>query len=596
VKQASFLLSFIFLCLFSRSYSQIILAPDLQCVQNDPTSGNITLSWTNPPVNGCGPFVQYTIYGSPTGRNGPYSSVTSVPSQSATTFVLTAFLATSPNWYFYMEADYNCPGATVLQSDTVENKTPITPLIINVDVTAANTVIFNWEPSVSPQTQSYIVYYYLPNGNSVPLDTVYGRFNTTYTDISADPTTQSLVYTVAAVDSCGGISAFNTLPHNTIWLQASTAACQNQIDLAWNRYNNWPIGVKEYQIYARLNLGAYNLVGAVDSNTTTYAFSNFTDGDSVDIVVRAISGDDTLVVSNSNIVHLKATIVQPPSFIFMTNATVSIDNQISITWTTDPAGELTFYKIERSGNNAAYSPIDQLSAPAPPNLFESYIDSVGVLPSNNAYFYTVTAFDSCQTQYLTPPVKTICLKGELYDYYVANLTWNDFELHGATVTSYRLYRDYGTGYQLIRTFPFGVTTFSDSLQQFLYEEGTFCYRIEAVYDLNLPEANYQAVDTSWSNVLCIIHRPIIYISNAFAPNGVNNVFKPTIIFGGSKAYTLQIYNRWGGLVFESNDPATGWDGSDHGKEAQQGGYAYLIQFYANDEVKVERKGMVLLVR
>lgn len=586
----------LFSIFFSESFAQTILAPDLQCVQNDNTNGNITLSWTNPPNNPCGTFGQYTIYASSTGPAGPYTAFP-VTSQAATSYLLTGLLSSgAPDWHFYMEAIYNCPGFTILQSDTVENKTPVTPLIVNVDVTPGDDVIFNWEPSTSPQTHSYIIYYYLSNGIAVPLGTVNGRFNTTYTDVVGDPTGESLVYTVAAVDSCGGISSFNTDPHNTIWLRASTTACQKQIDLLWNKYNNWIPGVKEYQIYASVNQGAFVLAATVDSSTTSYAFSNFNDGDSVHIFIRAVSEADTFIVSNSNIVHLEASIVQPPAYNFITNATVDIFNHISVTWLIDVSAELTFYRISRSGNNLTYDIVEQLNAPSPLNQFETFNDTVGILPERNPYYYEITAFDSCQNQYKTPFVKTICLKGELYDYYIANLVWNDFELYGATVTSYNLYRNFGTGYQLIRTFPFGVNTYSDSLQQFLAEKGIFCYRIEAVYNLNLPEANYQATLSSWSNEMCIIHRPIIYIPTAFAPNGVNNVFKPTIIYGEPKAYSMTIFNRWGGQVFESNDPALGWDGTDHGKEAQTGGYAYLIQFYANDGVKVERKGMVLLVK
>lgn len=572
-----------------------ILALDLQCVVNDNVNGNVTLYWTNPPSNPCGPFIQNTIYASQTGPQGPYTAVP-VTSQTASSYTLNGYLAASPVWYFYMEAVYNCFGAIVLRSDTVNNLNPITPLIVNVDVTAGNNVVFNWQPSVSPQTHFYIVYSYLPNGVVIPLDTVYGRNASTYTDLTNDPSIGSLGYTVAAVDSCGKISAYNTLPHNTIYATGSSTACQSQVNLAWTKYVNWPQGVKEYQIWVSTNLGPFANVAAVDSNTLTYSYSGFNDGDSLCIVVRGVSAADTNVVSNSNQVCLKPAIVQPPSYNFITNATVSLDNKISVTWLIDTTAELTFYKIGRSGNNVTYDAIDQLAAPSPLNQFETYIDSVGVLPAYNPYYYQVTAFDSCQNQYVSPFVKTICLKGELYDYYLANLTWNDFELQGATVTQYNLYRNFGNGYQLIKTFPFGVNSYSDSLQQFLNERGIFCYRIEAVYSLSQPTANYQATLSSWSNELCIIHRPIIYIPNAFAPYGVNKVFVPTIIYGEPKGYTMQIYNRYGGLVFESNDPSVGWDGTDHGKEAQAGGYGYLIQFYANDGVKIERKGMVLLVK
>lgn len=576
---------------------QIIQAPDLQCVVNDAVNQNITLYWTNPTPDPCGSFVQYNIYASQTGPLGPYNAPVAVTNQAATSFLLSGYLAANPNWSFYMEAVYNCPGATVLSSDTVNNASPLTPSIVNVDVTVGNDVVFNWLPSTSPQTHSYIIYYYLvSNGNAVPLDTVYGRFNTTYTDLQGDPSLGSLYYTVAAVDSCGKISAFNILPHHTIFATASTTACQNQVNLNWNKYNNWPQGVKEYQIWVSTNLGAFVQAASVDSNTLSYSYSGFNDGDSLCIQIRGISAADTNIVSNANILCLKPAIVQPPSYNYITNASVDLQNQVTLTWAIDVTAELIFYKVERSGNNTTWDPIAQVPAPVPLNTYEVYIDSVAVVPQHNAYYYQVTAFDSCQNQYLSPYVKTICLKGELFDYYAGNLTWNNFELQGATVLRYNLYRNFGSGYQLLRTFAPGTNTYTDSLQQFLAEKGIFCYRIEAVYDLDLPTANIRDTLSSWSNEMCIIHRPIIYIPNAFAPGGLNSVFKPTIIYGEPQAYSMQIYNRYGGKVFESNDPNLGWDGTDHGKIAQQGGYAYLIQFYANDGVQVERKGMVLLVR
>jgi gliding motility-associated-like protein len=585
--------------LFNSAMAQTILAPDLQCVQNDVISNNITLSWTNPPANPCGAFVQYTIYASQSGPAGPYNPV-AVTSQSATSFVLNGYLGIAPTWNFYMEAQYNCPGATVLQSDTVNNQSPVTPAIVNVDVTPTGEAIFNWQQSPSPQTQFYIAYYFLPSsGLAVTLDTIYGRDNTTFTDPVgqySEPTTEPLYFTIAAVDSCGKISAYSTSPHNTLFAQAGQQACQSQVDLTWNRYANWPLGPLRYEIWASRNDSAYTKVAEVDTGIHSFNYTTFNDGDSLQLYIRAISAADTTINSRSNVMRLRAAIVQPPRYNYITNATVGLDNHITITWLIDTLAELTFYKIQRSTNNVSYDPIAQRPAPSPLTQFDTYDDSTGIIPANNPYFYQQVAFDSCQTQYPTPYVKTVCLKGELYDYYVANLTWNNFELQGATVTRYNLYRNITGTYQLLRSFAPGVNTYSDSLQEFLDANGIFCYRIEAVYDLSLPDANYTATLSSWSNEQCIIHRPIIYVPNAFAPNGVNNVFKPTIIYGDPKGYSLSIFNRWGAKIFESNDPATGWDGTDHGKEAQLGAYAYLIQFYANDGVKVERKGMVLLVK
>ncbi len=587
-KLSALALSLVF-CLCAAA--QFIYPPEIQCVIK--SNDNIIISWSNP-TNNCGPFVQYTIYASSTGPNGPFNPI-AVTTQGTTVDTLFNYLTISPDWWFYMESDFNCPGATVLQSDTVDSDPPAVPEIVNVTVTANGDVIFNWLPSTSNQTQGYVIYNYLVgSGNAVPLDTVYGQFSTTYTDTVRDPTVQVLNYTIAAFDSCQQFGSYSNLYHNTLFLQAATGACQNQVNLNWNKYIHWPLGVFDYQVWASINGGPFNLVGSVDSSLDNYAYSNFNDGDSLCIIIRARSLADTTIISNSNMVCLRASIIKAPAFIFITNATVGLDNHNYVTWNIDTTAELTFFKIERSTNNSSFTDIDQWPA-INFNPFDTYEDSTNVRPQDNPYYYTVTVFDSCQNKYASPYVKTINLKGELFDYYVAHLTWNDFELQHATVLKQNLYRNYGPGYQLVKTFAPGVNEYSDSLQQFVDEKGIFCYYIESVYDLDLPNGYHDTL-TSNSNEQCIIHRPIIYIPNAFAPGGVNTVFKPTIIYGNPTGYIMTIFNRWGGEVFSSNDPSIGWDGTDHGKEAMAGGYAYLIQFYAEDGVKVERKGMVLLVK
>lgn len=70
---------------------------------------------------------------------------------------------------------------------------------------------------------------------------------------------------------------------------------------------------------------------------------------------------------------------------------------------------------------------------------------------------------------------------------------------------------------------------------------------------------------------------LIWIPNAFSPNtdNLNDVFR----FGGNfkaRKYELKIYNRWGEKLFETNDPAVGWDGTFRGARVQEGVYIYSI--------------------
>lgn len=54
----------------------------------------------------------------------------------------------------------------------------------------------------------------------------------------------------------------------------------------------------------------------------------------------------------------------------------------------------------------------------------------------------------------------------------------------------------------------------------------------------------------------------IYVPNAFTPNDdrLNDEFKP-ILNCSTLAYSFQLFDRWGQLLFSSNDPAIGWDGT-----------------------------------
>jgi gliding motility-associated-like protein len=58
---------------------------------------------------------------------------------------------------------------------------------------------------------------------------------------------------------------------------------------------------------------------------------------------------------------------------------------------------------------------------------------------------------------------------------------------------------------------------------------------------------------------------VLYIPNAFTPNsdGINDGFKAVGI--GVVEFKLQIFDRWGALIFESNDINKAWDGSVNGK-------------------------------
>lgn len=90
------------------------------------------------------------------------------------------------------------------------------------------------------------------------------------------------------------------------------------------------------------------------------------------------------------------------------------------------------------------------------------------------------------------------------------------------------------------------------------------------------------------------------IPSAFSPNGDgrNDIFKPVIAPGCTlKKYDFQVYNRYGQLIFQSFDPAKGWDGLEFGKPADLGVYMYYLVYRGVlDDKSTVRKGDVTLIR
>ena len=88
----------------------------------------------------------------------------------------------------------------------------------------------------------------------------------------------------------------------------------------------------------------------------------------------------------------------------------------------------------------------------------------------------------------------------------------------------------------------------------------------------------------------------IYIPKAFAPNGnaPNRLFR---VSGTAlvKEFYLQVYSRYGELVFETTDKSKGWDGIFKGQVAQAGAYVYILQYHDNKRQQT-LKGSFLLIR
>jgi gliding motility-associated-like protein len=109
------------------------------------------------------------------------------------------------------------------------------------------------------------------------------------------------------------------------------------------------------------------------------------------------------------------------------------------------------------------------------------------------------------------------------------------------------------------------------------------------YEVQLAVSNANGCSDTIFGTITVFENYTLFIPNSFTPDGneFNNLFN---IYGygiETSNFQLEIYNRWGELIFVSNDPEIGWDGSvgSKGEKATVGTYTYKLNYILKNQDK-----------
>ena len=119
-------------------------------------------------------------------------------------------------------------------------------------------------------------------------------------------------------------------------------------------------------------------------------------------------------------------------------------------------------------------------------------------------------------------------------------------------------------------------------------------------EYTLSASNEQGCSTERMILIEVLNpdcgEPNIFIPNAFTPNddGNNDVLyvRSNII----ENMELSIYNRWGELVFQTNDQGAGWDGTYKGKRLSPDVFGYYLRADCFNGMEFTKKGNVTILR
>jgi gliding motility-associated-like protein len=491
-----------------------------------------------------------------------------------------------------------CGGLIVSSTGIVSNQKPVTPDIRSVSIINGNPVL-SWNPSPSPDVIGYQIYKENPYGagNFFPYPANNQIVNAlSFTDINSS----SLLvrYAIVAVSRCnagllgeGNVLDGTTGPHSSMFLETSIDDCSGDITLSWNEYENWRDGVDFYIVRMTRNGGSPQNIDSV--NTTAYIFPAAQNGDVLEFWIEAREKNQNNNAL-SNRVNMDIIVNRKMDYLYLTATTIDASSQkplINWRWDTDTDFGTAF--LQRSTDSINWE--NAVTIPGILNESNS-IPDLNADSDNQSYYYRIFFTDACGGTIYSNKAATIHLTGKAADAFQNNLSWTPFYVEFAEVDKYDVRKIVAANNYIVETLSASDSNYTDRLNVNFPDEARSCYYLEARGVINIP-GNPPRFTFSRSNTVCPEQKAVLWFPNAFVPAGKNNVFKPLAGFGSTlESYTLQIFDRYGAIIFESNEVDRGWDGMGANKPMPQGVYVYVCRYLQTDGTSEIIKGTLMLIR
>jgi hypothetical protein len=495
---------------------------------------------------------------------------------------INANVPSTKDWSYYLQYQIICGSDTfTVQTNTlkIDDQKPDSTVLDSVSVDPfTNTVMLGWTSNKTPDFSAY----YLYNYDRADPRLIENYKDTFYVDLTPiNPKGKSLSYDITSSDSCDNRKEYGNYQHKTIRLVASIDTCRNRISLSWNAYVGWP--VRTYELYRRINGGAVVLVDSFAGSTLSHSEIVNQVNVGVEYFLRARKNGFPLSSSTSNMTNN-----------LNTGHSINPSNT-QIQYVTNNANDRIEIKIQRNPS-AHYSSVDLYKETIAgltlfiygfPNSQDIYEDFVAQNTLVNRYF--VIGRNMCDIATDTSASSyNIVLKQKDNTSNVL-LNWNRYFTWNSGVKEYIIYRASGNtiqeanNFMAINNLPSDTSTFDPKGSLAVQ-----CYYVEAQESLG--------VNQSKSNTVCYVKTGNIYYPNAFVPSGTNTFFNFTGEGLDLSKSSMQVYNRWGQLEFNTENLIDGWQGKNNaGIDVPGDVYFFTAQIYQGYE-QVLIKGSITLLR
>ena len=475
----------------------------------------------------------------------------------------------------------------------IDDTRPKMPVIDSVTITPANKVMLGFHES-EPYMKHFIIdTSKLVNGPFHPkTNVINGQTFWIDDDPTFNPNNEYKCYRIRAVDSCDNPSPITDSLWNMKLSLKSTDTCLKSATITWKKSDRPIRNIDHYEINISDDGGVtWRTIGTTTNNTETIEDLNY--NQNYTVFVRAANADRSVTASSNRI---KFSIKKPSYADFSYIQSVSvIDNQYiqikALAWEKPKFESITLQKSEDGINFEDFK-----TQSYNPNQETYVFDDNQADVERETHYYRTFLTNSCKTASGYSNIShNIVLRGEDLDR-ANRLTWQGYDNWDGGVSDYFVIRkaENELSYSTIAGILPAVTNqYTDDISELYASGAKFTYLIEARENYN----QYGFSETSYSNFVTVTQQPILFLPNAFRPNGTaNKVFKPGNSYISFEQYRFSVFTRTGECIFITTDPQEGWNGRINGSIAPLNVYVYLIEYMLPDGTIAEQSGTVTLIK
>jgi hypothetical protein len=480
--------------------------------------------------------------------------------------------------------------------------------IDSVSVDANGQALLSWSLTSEPDIDKYYILFNDPVLGWSYVDSIdVDNLVLPYTWGGSMAGTRTEQFKIVTIDTCGTQSdELKVVSHNTIYLESSLNKCDGIAEINWNEYVGFPDETGGYDLFVSINngggFGPNILLYAAGPNEFSFTHGNLQKDYQYKYVVQAYDVPE-LKTASSNEVEITADVPQKSRLLYLAQVSNNLNRgSVDLKAFIDGQADVSGFDIQRSNErNGIYETIGNVAKPEAAPFVVNFSDFSA--NPKSIYYYRIRSNNLCGgVDSMSNRSNNVVLNIDANSNLTNTLSWNAYENWGGGVGRYDVYRSVNNN----QNFTFvgsndGLDeTFIDNIIDFRNENGKFCYYVEAVEDnnpLGFVNDNGEPFKSA-SNQLCINQRAKIYLPTAFRPGSdveVNRTFGPTMRFEDVAEYDFYVLNRWGAVMFRTNDPDLFWDGKVDGEVAPTGVYVYYLKYSTLEDVPKEERGTFSLI-